>query len=196
MSKNIINFSENDISDYDNKQDNIPNIKIKKTYKKKNILINNESIKLNFIKKLEEIEFNLNIQYENIKKLNQDLKELKNYYNQDIIKIQKLSKYNNTNTVGFKKKIVIPDVLCKLVNINLKSELTVPEFTRLIYNELKKRNLQYDKDKRIYRIDNEFKNIFDLSFDVNNSITYPDKNGFNIGTMQYYIFKVIKKYKD
>jgi len=35
MSKNIINFSENDISDYDNKQDNIPNIKIKKTYKKK-----------------------------------------------------------------------------------------------------------------------------------------------------------------
>ena len=195
--KNLLSMS---ISDTENNsvdstvQVNIK--KTKKTYNKKNTLSEKDLEQLQFMAKFKEFEKELDLQYENIKKLKASAKELKNMYNHDMIKIKKIkrTKENSSNT-GFNKKFKLPNKLCELVSVQKGTELTTPEFASLLYSELKKRGLQYNEDKRVYRADKQFMEVFNLKENVNKSIKYPDENGFNIGTMQHYISESIKRYK-
>ena len=61
--------------------------KTKKTYNKKNTLSEKDLEQLQFMAKFKEFEKELDMQYENIKKLKASAKELKCMYNQDMIKI-------------------------------------------------------------------------------------------------------------
>ena len=70
-----------------------------------NTLSEKDLEQLQFMTKFKEFEKELDMQYENIKKLKASAKELKSMYNQDMIKIKKIrrTKENSSNT-GFNKK--------------------------------------------------------------------------------------------
>lgn len=195
--KNLLTLS---ISDTENNSiDSTVQVNINKTkkkYNKKNALSEKDLEQLHFMSKFKEFEKELDAQYESIKKLKIFAKEIKTIYNQDMVKIKKIKKTKeNSSITGFNKKFILPDKLCDLVSKQKGIEITTPEFAALVYAELKKRGLQYTEDKRIYRADKEFMDIFDLKENVNKSTKYPDINGLNIGTMQHYISESIKKYK-
>ncbi len=169
----------------------------KKTSRRKNLFTEEELEQLTFLSKLDKFEEDINNQIEIIKRLKVFAKEIKQAYQQDIVKIKRMrrQKVNSTET-GFNKKVVLPNELCKLVNIDNGTIMSLPEYTSKIYQELKKRNLVYENDKRIYRVDKQFSEILGIKDSVNKSITYPDENGLNIGTMQSYINDALKKYKN
>ena len=189
------------ISDTENNSiDSIVQFNIKKTkkvYNKKNSLSQKDLEQLQFMNKFKEFEKELDAQYENIKKLRSSIKELKTIYNQDIIKIKKIKRNKeNSSSTGFNKKFKLPNKLCELISVKKGTEISTPEFASLVYAELKKRGLQYNEDKRIYRADKQFMEIFNLKEYINKTTKFPDENGFNIGTMQYYISESIKRYKN
>ncbi len=195
---NLLSLS---ISDTDNNSIDstiqVNNVKSKKKYNKKNMLSEKDMEQLNFLNKFKEFEKELDIQYENIKKLKVFAKEIKTIYNQDMIKIRKIKRTKeNSSSTGFNKKFKLPDKLCELVSLKKGTEISTPEFASLVYAELKKRGLQYAEDKRIYRADKQFMEIFNLKESVNKSTKYPDDNGLNIGTMQHYISESIKRHKN
>ncbi len=123
------------------------------------------------------------------------IKELRQAYNQDIVKVRKMKRHKeNTSNTGFNKKLKLPDEFTKLIQVDKNTYMTMPEFTKCIFTLLKERNLYYNDDKRIFRVDEELSRIFDISMSVNDSFVYPDKNGFNIRTIQKYITNAYKKY--
>jgi hypothetical protein len=196
--KNLLSLS--DIDTDNNSIDSTMQVNIsktKKTYNKKNTLSEKDLEQLNFINKFKEFEKELDAQYDSIKKLRAFAKEIKTIYNQDMIKIRKIKRTKeNSSVTGFNKKFKLPDKLCELVSIQKGTEITTPEFAAMVYAELKKRGLQYTEDKRVYRADKQFLEVFNLKESVNKSTKYPDENGFNIGTMQHYISESIKRYKN
>ena len=180
----VLNISDTEIE---------PELIVKKSYNKKPVFTENELDQLTFLSKFDKVEEDLNNLIEVIKKIKNQNKELKQAYQHDIAKIKKMKKHKqNSEKTGLNKKFILSNKLCKLVNVDNGSEFSIPEFTKLICNELKKRKLVYEKDKRIFRVDSEFSDILKINKSVNNSINYPDKNGFNIGTMQTYISEAIK----
>ena len=200
MSKNK-NFLSLSVSDTENAsmESNKKNDKIKiekKGYRKKNAITDKEKEQLTFLSKLDQFEEDINNQFEIIKRLKIFSKEIRQAYQQDIIKIKKMRRHKeNSGNTGFNKKIVIPDKLCELVGLDKGIIMSVPEYTSKIYCELKKRNLVYENDKRIYRVDKQFMEILDIKESVNKSTKYPDEDGLNIGTMQTYVNDALKKYK-
>ena len=68
-----------------------------------------------------------------------------------------------------------------------------PEFTKNFYKTLISKNLIYEKDKRILRVDDQISKILNIPMSVNNSIDHKDKNGFNFYNVQKYIAKCFNK---
>lgn len=189
--KNIFSVSDTENTSIDSNQD-----KPKKVYRRKNAITDKEMEQLTFLSKLDKFEEDINNQFEIVKRLKSFAKEIRQSYHQDITKIKRMrrKKENSANT-GFNKKIVFPDKLCELVGLNKGSELSIPEFTSKIYCELKKRNLVYENDKRVYRVDKQFMEVLGIKESVNKSTKYPDEHGLNIGTMQSYVNEALKKHK-
>ena len=195
--KNLLSLSISDTENNSMDSNSNINTKPKKTYNKKNILSEKDLEQLNFINKFKEFEKELDVQYESIKKLKAFAKEIRMIYNQDMVKIRKIKRTKeNSSVTGFNKKFKLPEKLCELVSVEKGTEITTPEFAALVYAELKKRGLQYNEDKRVYKADKQFIEVFNLKESVNKSTKYPDENGFNIGTMQHYISESIKRYKN
>jgi len=196
--KNIFTISDTENASYDGdikKLENIPN-KVKKVYQKKSIFSDDEMEQLTFISKLDKFEEDINNMYDTMKKLKGFAKEIRQTYQQDIIKIRKMRRHKlNSSETGFNKKCEFPDKLCELIGVDKGTMMTKPEYTSKIYQELKKRGLVYAYDKRIYRVDNQFSEILGIKESVNKSTEYPDEYGLNIGTMQTYINNALKKYK-
>lgn len=168
----------------------------KRVYTKKNAITDKEMEQLTFLTKLDQFEEDINNQFEIIKRLKTFAKEIRQTYQQDIMKIKRMRRHKeNSSNTGFNKKMIIPDKLCELIGVDKGIELSIPEYTSKIYCELKKRNLVYENDKRIYRVDKQFIEILGIKESVNKSIKYPDENGLNIGTMQMYVNDALKKYK-
>lgn len=193
--KNILSLS---VSDTDNNSTETIKIeKEKKKYHKKNEITEKELEQLTFLSKLDKFEEDINNQFEIIKRLKTFAKEIRQTYQQDIKKVKKLRRHKeNSNSTGFNKKIMFPKKMCELIGLDKESEMSIPQYTSKIYCELKKRNLVYEDDKRIYRVDKQFMDILNIKESVNKSINYPDENGLNIGTMQTYVNNALKKYKD
>ncbi len=196
MSKNILSLSVSDTENCSMDNENKP-VKVKKTYKKKYAISDKDMEELQVLDKVKILEDEINNQFETIKKLKNLVKDIKQSYQQDITKVRKIKRQKeNSNTTGFNKKIILPDKFCELVGLDKKAELTIPQFTQKVYQELRKRNLVYDKDKRIYRVDKQFMEVLDIKESVNKSTNYPDENGLNIGTMLTYVNNAFKKHSD
>jgi chromatin remodeling complex protein RSC6 len=203
--KNILTVSDTENASYDSFIEQPIPEKIqeenetqkKKVYHKKSLFTDEELEQLTFLSKLEKFEEDVNNQIEIVKRLRIFAKEIKQCYQQDIIKIKKMRRQKtNSGETGFNKKCVLPNKMCELIGVPNSTSMTTPEYTSQVYQELKKRNLVYDKDKRIYRVDKQFSEILGIKDSVNKSITYPDEKGLNIGTMQTYINDALKKYKE
>ena len=166
----------------------------KRVYNKKPVFTEEEMEQLNFLSKLDKFEEDINTQMEVVKRLKLFAKEIKQTYQQDIIKVRKMKRHKeNSSNTGFNKKFVLPDKFCNLIEVEKGTTMSTPEFTKQIYFQLKKRGLVYKGDKRIYRVDKEFMEVFGIKESVNKSTKYPDDNGLNIGTMQIYINDALRK---
>ena len=188
-----LSFSDTEDISLDFQNDKPKKINEKRVYNKKNAFSEKELEQLIFFEKIKSIENEIEFAYDTIRRLKQYTKDLKIAYQHDINCIRKMKRYKeNSSSTGFNKKIILPEKLCNLINVPKNTEMSIPEISKEIYGELKKRNLQYQEDKRIFRADKEFLEVFNLPESVNKSKAYPDKNGFNIGTMQFYIANILK----
>ena len=193
MKKNILNFSITE-SENISLDDSVIIENTKMAKYKKHQFTEKELEQLFFLSKLDKFEDDINTCSNFIKKLKASAKELRQVYNQDIIKIKKMKKSReNSDIIGFNKKIILPNKLANLIKVPNGSIMTMPEYTKKVFNELKERNLYYKEDNRIFRADKEFIEIFELKDSVNKSITFPDPEGFNIRTIQKCISNAYKK---
>lgn len=94
----------------------------------------------------------------------------------------------------FPKSKNIYGKFAKLIGVPEGTALSGPARTKKLYEILQKKNLQYSKDRRIFRVDDEISDIFDIPLSVNDSIRCDDNNGFNFAKMQFYIKKGMLKY--
>jgi hypothetical protein len=89
---------------------------------------------------------------------------------------------------GFCIERPVSQRLANWLNIDTSSMLTGPKLTKLVWEELKRRNLVYQEDKRVFRVDQETAELFGLNMVVVNSSTdHRDTNGFNFCNLQRYI---------
>jgi chromatin remodeling complex protein RSC6 len=162
--------------------------------KKRNLVTAELESELTFLAALTEMKDEVERANKMNKELRNKLNKLEATYRHDLTRALKSRKQKKDNKpTGFVKKSVIPADLLKLVNEKPGVEMSMPEYTRKLYAEIKKRNLFYEDDRRVFRADDQFKKIFGLKDSVNESTNYKDKNGFNFSTLQYHISQVTKK---
>ena len=132
-----------------------------------------------------------------LKNLKTLMKKMESSYVSDLNKVHKMKKLSNSakkKDSGFVSKRSIPKELSTFIGEKENTQMTLPEYTKKFCSELKKRNLIYEKDKRVYRVDKILKKIFGFTDEVNNSTSSKDKEGFNFSTLQKNLNKAFEKY--
>ena len=71
---------------------------------------------------------------------------------------------------------------------------TGPVITKKVWDIIQSRNLTYNKDKRVFRADEEISDIFDIPMSVNDSTSHTDRDGFNFCNLQKYIGHALRKW--
>jgi len=124
------------------------------------------------------------------------MKQLYQAYSTDMKYASKHRKKRKKNTKsGVTIPLKIPNDLADFMNVEHSTEMTRCELQKILCKTLKDKKLQYEKDKRILRADDELKKIFNLPESVNQVTDAKDKNGFTIFTLQKYISKKLKESK-
>lgn len=133
---------------------------------------------------------------EKLKSLKQTLKKMESAYIADINKVHKMKKVGKKTKKesGFVAKRQVPTDLAKFIGVPENTMMSLPEYTGKFCDELKKRDLIYDKDKRVYRADKDVKKIFGFTDEINTSTSSKDKNGFNFSTLQKNINNAFTKH--
>jgi len=130
----------------------------------------------------------------NHKKQINKLKFIKRIYYKDVRNSTKMKKRREKKT-GFAMKNIVPDKIADFLHINKGVEMSRPEVTKRIYQELKNRNLCYEEDRRVLRVDDDICDMFNLTTEVNNSTDPKDVNGFNFYNLQKNIADCYKNNK-
>lgn len=140
-----------------------------------------------FIKQCEEL---IDTITQNYKQQRDEIRKLMKLHKTEIKRIKKTKRFNkDRDDSGFTKATAIPDKLAEFIKEPTGTEMSRTLLTKKIYNEIKKRNLLYENDGRVFRADAEFKKLFDLPDSVNTSTNPKDKLGFNFYNLQKYIAK-------
>lgn len=163
---------------------------------KKNLMPNDLKDVLKFNNGLGELKNKIDSEISTLKQLKGELKKLETNYQQDLLKVWKSKKKRATNgdKTGFIKNKKLPNKLALLIGVPEGTEMSMPAYTSKFYEEvLNKKNLLFDKDKRVFRADKELMELFDLPESVNQSNDYKDKKGFNFSTLQKYFSKIMKE---
>ena len=149
----------------------------------------NDKLNLKFRNQHEEIKNELNDLKNKLKECSNNMKKLESAHRHDVKQIYKSKTKRKTSNkqTGFIKERVIPENLAKFLHIESGTKLTGPKITKLVWEELKKRNLQYKNDKRVFRTNDEVSSVFDVKKSVNKSTSHKDKNGFNFCNIQKHI---------
>lgn len=117
-----------------------------------------------------------------------EIKCLIKLHKKELKKARKEKKPRNVKAkTGFAKPTTIPNKLADFVHIARGTEISRIKLTKLISDEFKKRNLRYEKDKRVIIPDEEVKKLFNLSDETVNSRNPKDINGLNFYTLQKHI---------
>lgn len=141
------------------------------------------------------------LKYDNIiikamKEKKQYMKQLMQAYKHDIKYIAKHgNKRKRDKDSGVTMPIKVPDDIADYIEVPRDTMLSRPKIHSKLYHKLKDKKLQYDKDKRVLRADDELKKIFDLPDNVNEITDAKDKNGLTIYTLQTHIAKKFAKNK-
>ena len=118
---------------------------------------------INIMKEIRATEKRIAKEVKYLKKLN---KKLYKAYSNDMklkSKYNKKQKKKTNKKSGITSKITVPDDLAKYLNIyNDDKEITRSKLGSLICKFLKEKKLVYEGDGRVYRPDNELRNIKDL----------------------------------
>lgn len=94
----------------------------------------------------------------------------------------------NPTPSGFCKLLPISTNLANWLHLESPIEMTGPELTKHVWNELKSRNLVYDQNTRIFRCDEESAQLFGLNMEIVNASTdHRDQTGFNFCNLQRYV---------
>merc|ERR1712070_141001 len=161
-------------------------------------------IKINELTDTNFNDFESDIKYDQIaKKLIKDLNECKQKIKNSVSQIKKLEarhesslkkakklksrRKGNTKPTGFIKKTEIKGKLAKYIKVDNNSLLSGPDLTKEIWKQLAERDLQYSKDKRVFRTDDETEEVFGVPKSVNKSTSHKDPHGFNFCNIQKYI---------
>lgn len=132
-----------------------------------------------------------------IKTLATQVKKLESAYKHDIkyAGLKKHKRKGEYKPVGFAKPAPVPAPLAKFLGITPGTLLPGSKISTLVWDELKKRNLTCENDKRVFRTNAEVSKIFGVPESVNKYTTYDDKNGFNFATIQTYISRAMGRNK-
>jgi len=149
----------------------------------------NDKLNLKFRNQHEEIKNELNDLKNKLKECTNNMKKLESAHRHDVKQIYKSKNKRKTSNkqTGFIKERIIPENLAKFLHIESGTKLTGPKITKLVWEELKKRNLQYKNDKRVFRTNDEVSSVFDVKKSVNKSTSHKDKDGFNFCNIQKHI---------
>jgi hypothetical protein len=94
---------------------------------------------------------------------------------------------------GFSKEMPVSNRLSNWLNIESTTLLTGPQLTKLVWEKLKEKNLYYEQDKRVFRVDEESSKLFELDMEnVNISTSHKDTTGFNFCNLQTAIARANK----
>lgn len=126
---------------------------------------------------------------EQVHSLNFNLKKLESAYNFDIKKVKKTSVKKNVyfKKKGFVKPKPVPEKLAKFIGVETGTELSGPDVTKKVWQQLKDKGLTYEKDKRVFRTNAEVSEVFNVPKSVNKSTSYKDQDGFNFSNLQKFI---------
>lgn len=182
--------------------DTIDNIKLdfdKKYHHKLDKLDDKSSKGFEFIKDINQTDDCINKLYEMVVSSISQLKEIKK-------EIRKISEYQERlkgkikNKIDGKQKITkpkgfyemkkVPDKLADLLGLKKGIKLRRTNVVKLLHQELNKRKLKYEKDKRVFRADNDFKKVFGFDEYVNKATDPKDKKSFSQYTIQTHISKL------
>ena len=127
--------------------------------------------------------------------INENFKNQRELMKQLLISYKKETKNNKKNkknivkrnNTGFTKSSVIPEQLSRILNLPKETQMSRTQVTKLFFQLLKSKGLHYKKDKRVFRADEQIRDLFGLPESVNKSINCKDKEGFNIFNLQTYI---------
>lgn len=96
---------------------------------------------------------------------------------------------------GFFAQHGITKELANWLNVDHNIRVTVSELTKLVYENLKNKNLVDIQNKKIFRTDEETALLFGFDMEqVNNSVCPHDVNNFSFLNMQKYISKHIVRH--
>ena len=144
---------------------------------------------MKFEQQLTAIREEMKVVRDKLQSLNNNLKSLESAYNHDIKKVQKTTrKRTKGKKTGFAKSKLVPDKLAEFIEVAVGTELTGPEITSKVWDQLKKRKLIAEEDGRVFRTNKEVTEVFGVPKSVNKSVDYKDTaNGFNFYNLQRYI---------
>lgn len=125
----------------------------------------------------------------NLREIKNDMKKLKDYHDKVEMKVKNKmnEKSKNNKPKGFYELKKVPDNLAKLLNLEIGIKLRRTTVVKLIHEQLNKRGLKYDKDKRVFRADHEFMEVFGFDNYVNKATDPKDKKSFSLYTIQSHL---------
>jgi hypothetical protein len=139
-----------------------------------------------------------------LKSIGANLKKLQDAHKSDLknaSKSKKSERKKNHLPTGFAVGRPVNGKLAEFIGVESGKELTGPELTKMVWRELKDRNLTWagdeskgiKGDRRVLRVDKEVSEIFNVPMSVNKSTAHDDKSGFNFGNLQSYIKKAMSE---
>lgn len=130
-----------------------------------------------------------------LKDVKKEIKKIREYQERIKSKIRNKidDKQKNTNPKGFCEIKKVPDKLSNLLGLKQGTKLRRTTVVKLVHQELNNRNLKYEKDKRLFRADKDFKKAFDLDDYVNDLNDPKDKKSFSQFTIHTHISKLYKE---
>lgn len=149
---------------------------------------------LKFQKQLNTLKEKLKALKTDVSAVNGALKELEGAYKHDTKKLakRKTKKTGDHKPTGFAKKQPVPTKLARFIGVEPETELSGPEITKKVWEQLRERNLFYKDDKRVFRTDKVVSDVFGVKKSVNNSTDHKDPEGFNFCNLQKFISQALK----
>lgn len=189
-----------DESDGEPKKEKVDSDKLTKKKKKELIEeeMDNEFAKISKFAKVY-MEFRQKI--EEMSKISREVnaitKKMNKMYYEDIKKARHM-KYKNPNRkpTGFNKEREFTNNLLDLIGVKHGTKMSMPQYTRKLWQSLKENNLVSKENGRIIRVNEGIKKAFQLTSEqvkrMNETEDSDDVNGLNFKTLQSYISKALQ----
>lgn len=147
---------------------------------------NNEN---DFIKMCDDMENDLTTHY---RKQRNNIRKLKKSYQKQMKKFSKKGKKNKNN--GINKSTPIPNKIADLIEVERGTCMPRTKVGSLVYKIFNDRGLVYENDKRVLRVDDELREIFNVPLSVNDSIN--ERDPVDVGINFFNLHSYIKRCYD